>query len=129
MQDRLHPKERVLGVFVNNDPIAFTFNSVGAGLELAIEDINGQSIIVAASADANLIVAFKVIEDKGYEPIENEFPSIMKDSLGNEYNLFGEVINGPAEGTKLEMPTQFMGYWFSWGAFYEELDLIELKSL
>ena len=43
---------------------------------------------------------------------------ILLDQEGNKWDIFGEAVSGPRIGQKLNPTTSFMGYWFSWGAFY-----------
>ncbi len=125
--DRLPRKERVLGVFVNEEPVAFTFNQSGNGLEVHNRNVNKKNITIATSSDHNIIVAFENEEEVEFTPVQGELPIIMEDGQGNRYDLFGEVLEGHARGTRLIIPTQFIGYWFSWGAFYPDLELVELK--
>ena len=56
-------------------------------------------------------------------PTENAWPAIMVDQLGNTYDLAGRVLEGPDKGSRLEQPLAFMGFWFSWAAFYPNIKL------
>jgi len=60
-----------------------------------------------------------------FSPLQNELPAVMEDQNGNKYNLFGEVIEGANIGDKLNAPTSYIGYWFSWGTFYEGVEIYE----
>ena len=125
--DRLSRKERVLGVFKGIDPVAFTFNANTDRMEVSDHEVNGHQIVVAASATDNILVAFDNGEQKQYFAVPNALPIIMKDEFENQYDLLGRVVNGPDVGSQLILPTQFIGYWFSWGTFYPGLELIQLK--
>ncbi len=43
--------------------------------------------------------------------------------FGHRYDLFGRSEDETVDD--LVMPEQFMGYWFSWGAFYPGLPLYD----
>lgn len=72
-----------------------------------------------------VMVAYKAeIEGQPLEFSEvNDFPVIMQDQLGNQYNIFGEVMSGPNQGAQLEFINQMKGYWFAIASFYPEATL------
>lgn len=49
----------------------------------------------------------------------------MIDSEGTSWDVTGKAVRGPRAGDRLETITQFMGYWFSWGAFYPDIVIYE----
>jgi len=49
--------------------------------------------------------------------------ALLEDQEGNRWNLFGTAVSGPRSGQRLMAPTAFIGYWFSWGAFYPDIVL------
>ncbi len=124
---RLPKKERTLAIFLGDEPTAFTFNKSGEGINIFNQDLKGKKITIAVSADDNIIMAFINDKNLNLQPVKNDLPILMKDSKGNRYDIFGKIVQGPDSGTKLELPTQFIGYWFSWASFYKNLDLVVLK--
>lgn len=40
-------------------------------------------------------------------------------------DVTGKAVSGPRAGEQLETMTQFMGYWFSWAAFYPDILIYE----
>ena len=48
---------------------------------------------------------------------------IMTDQEGNVWDLFGNALSGPRKGQQLSYPDAFMGYWFSFAAFYPGLNI------
>lgn len=122
---RLHPKERVLGVISNNKAKAYTFDSFAtAGV---IEDtFDGLKLVVIGSKPDNYLIAFeKPSPELSFTAFSNPAdPSvIMKDMEGNEWNVFGEAVSGPRTGEALKPLQSFIGYWFSWGAFYPGIEI------
>lgn len=116
--DRLASKERVLGVLIGEATKAYRFNELGAGTEIISDKLNNQDIIIVRSKRENFIIPFLNPNQLQFTANLGGLPILMTDEKGNEYNLVGEIIDGPDLGTKLEQPVAFMGYWFSWGAFY-----------
>lgn len=121
--DRLPLKERVLGVLINDNTTVFKFNNEGQGTDVIHEVINTTDIIVVRSKDDNYNTAFLNPDELEFSPIQDGLPAIMQDQDGNKYDLSGRVIEGPNEGSKLSKPLSFIGFWFSWPAFYPNVEI------
>lgn len=126
--DRLHVKERVLGVVIDGKAKVYQFDHFpGEEISILRDVFLDQDLVVVGSTGKNFLVAFSVGEDAidtNFTLVQNEFPIVMKDQLGNKYNLFGEVVEGPSN-IQLESPINYMGYWFSWGTFYPGVQIFE----
>ena len=70
----------------------------------------------------NYLTAFYPTEGRSFQALEDEFPYIVQDDLGNKYDIFGR---SDSTDERLEQPEQFIGYWFSWAAFYPNLAVYE----
>ena len=119
LDDRLPPKERVLGVLIENEQIAYPFNHPNDGIELVEDRIAAKDLLIVRSAAHNFIVVFEAGAHSPYSLLDNELPYVIQDATGQKYDLFGVGDNGG----QLEIPTQFIGYWFSWGAFYPNIEV------
>ena len=118
--DRLPTKERTLGIIdLNGENRVYPFNDDGASIDAIDDNLGGEDLIIVRSRELNFIVAF--INDQDLELVSNKFPAIVQDSEGTKYDVLGRAI-GELKPS-LELPTQFMGYWFSWGTFYPNIDL------
>jgi len=79
------------------------------------------------NAQDNFVVSF--LNDRGdgstfsFTAVQNEYPVLMSDEEGNLWDAFGTVVSGPRKGMQLEHASSFMGYWFSFAAFYPELTI------
>jgi hypothetical protein len=51
---------------------------------------------------------------------------ILKDGIGNKYDIFGYAVFGPLAGKRLKRTESFLGYWFSWGVFYPGAEIHDL---
>ena len=60
-----------------------------------------------------------------FTALQNELPAVIQDEEGNKYDFFGKVIEGPEAGQVLISPTNYIGYWFSWGTFYADTEIYE----
>ena len=127
--DRLHSKERVLGVLINGKAKAYQFDEFpGTDISILEDEFEGKKLVLVGSEDKNFMVAFER-EFKGtmrtFTPLQNESPAVMQDEEGNKYDFFGKVLEGTDVGELLESPTNYIGYWFSWGAFYPDTEIYE----
>lgn len=108
--DRLANYERVHSIFDPRGSTIYTLNSFSDGDEIIIDG----SYMILGNADSNLIVSFQLpIGRNGIKPVPNGDGIIMEDEDGNQYDLFGEIINGPDMGFSLELTSSYSGYWFA----------------
>lgn len=131
--ERLDPKARVYGVISGERVKVYEFHHFEE--QPIIEDsFDAKNIVLIGSDVQNFIVSFyqKTINDEILVftvlddfDISQGFSSstLMKDQFGNEWDVFGHAISGPNQGETLEATQSFIGYWFSWGAFYEDPDI------
>ncbi len=125
--DRLHRKERVLAVIVENNARVYRFESFGEGISIVADEFEDNQFVVAGSNELNLMVAFNRELGNGtilsFEPVVNELPVILVDHEGTRWDVFGRGVDGPRAGQQLEQATQIMGYWFSFAAFYRNVSI------
>lgn len=122
--NRLPRKERVLGVITKQTNRVYRFASFENSIKVINDELDGSPIVLAGSKSFNFIAAFKK-PDAGtvMQKTSAAFPAIMEDASGNIYDIFGEVIEGPDEGTKLNTLDSFMGFWFAFGTFYPGIEI------
>ncbi|MCT4601516.1 MAG: DUF3179 domain-containing protein [Marinifilum sp.] len=104
-----------------SNPSSYTIN-------LITDRFEGEDFVVIGSEGWNFMVAFKTELDGNilnFEVVNNELPTIMQDSNGSKYNIFGAAISGPNQGKQLTPMNAYIGYWFSWGAFFPGLEIFE----
>lgn len=129
---RLPSKERVLGVIINEKVKAFRFSTFEEGIRAVKDTFNGVDIIVIGSKPDNFIVAFEsrlsdgTILNIGEETASSVTTAIVfTDTEGNQWDIFGEAVDGPRKGQRLKEVTSFIGYWFTWGSFYPGVEIFE----
>ena len=125
--DRLHKKERVLAVIINEKAKAYRFENLEEHNNLFTDKVEGTEVTITGNPQDNLMVAFKSTLSDGtsleLEVIEDQRPAILTDQEGNIWDITGKTIHGPRKGEKLEPVTQMMGYWFGFATFYPEIEL------
>ncbi|TVQ09099.1 MAG: DUF3179 domain-containing protein [Bacteroidetes bacterium] len=130
--DRLHRKERVLGVIVDEKMIVFRFDSFGNSVSLVNNAFLSKELVVVGSKNLNLMVAFnRELADEtilDFEALENELPAVLIDNEGTRWDIFGRGISGPRKGQQLQHETQMMGYWFSFAAFYPDVSIYDFHN-
>lgn len=123
--NRLSRKERVFTTFENGITKAYAFSAFGDKLSM----INDQGLVLAGSTDHNFIVAYYPESTSG-KPFElvlanEDLPALFEDTLGNKWDIFGFATEGPDAGARLKTVQGNMGYWFSFAAFYPEIQLYQ----
>ncbi|MCR9253420.1 MAG: DUF3179 domain-containing protein [bacterium] len=120
--NRLHNKERVVGIIDDGDAKTYRLSQMTDEVALIHDVFKGTPIVVFGNDIDNYAMIFQSVLADGtqleFRPIPRSLPVVMEDNEGTRWNVFGEAVSGPREGEKL-LPTQsFIGYWFSWGTFY-----------
>ena len=121
--NRLPLKTRTLGVLLGaSGRKVYTFGKGEAEIELHRDNLGEKDLVIIRSIPRNFIVAF---EDDGLELtlVADRFPIVLKDKNAVTYDFLGAVMEGPVDVSPLHLPTQFIGYWFSWGAFYPAIEI------
>ena len=121
--DTFSKKERLLGIRINEQFKAYPFSSE-VGTELINDNIEGTDILVIRNTQRNYIVSFIAESGQTYQLLDDAlFPAIIEDRQGTRYDILGNALNNRSQ--QLTKPAQFIGYWFSWGAFYEDIDIYD----
>lgn len=124
--DRLHRKKRVLGVIVNENAKVYKIEDFGQSVTVIQDEVNNQELVIAGSNELNFAVAFEqslTDTTRSFTPVQDDLPIVMEDEQGNRYNVFGEVVKGPQEGEQLTHANSYIGYWFSWAAFFPDVKI------
>jgi len=128
MDDRVPSKERVLGVVVNDQVMTYRFESFAKeSVNIVQNNFQGKSLVVIGSQEKNFLTAYENVLPDGttlnFEAIQNQLPIMMKDKEGNKWDVFGQAVSGPRKGQALPEVLNYIGYWFSWAAFNETLEV------
>ncbi|MBN1987715.1 MAG: DUF3179 domain-containing protein [Prolixibacteraceae bacterium] len=125
--NRLDAKERVLGVVIGEKAKAYRFENFPDQLNVINDTFEGTQLVVAGSKSSNLMVAFDRKLPDGtvldFQPLQASVDGILQDNEGNKWDVFGRAVAGLRTGQKLTPVPQMMGYWFSFPAFYPDIEL------
>lgn len=125
---RLHKKERVHGIIVKSKARIYRLKHFSGGVNVNYDRFQGKDIVLAGSRPGGFIVSFERGSDKNFQAIQTGGNKIMKDEEGNVYDLFGYIIEGPDKGSRLDPTHSFMGYWFSWAAFFPGVEIYQPRD-
>ncbi len=125
--DRLPAKERVLAVVIDEAIMAYRFFPAKDQTVILHDRFMNTDLGVVSNDEKNFIAAFENDFGGGkrnFTVLQSpEKDKVFGDDLGNIYDLFGEVKEGPDKGKSLPRVTSFMAYWFSLRPFYESVDV------
>ncbi|NIM91153.1 MAG: DUF3179 domain-containing protein [Candidatus Aminicenantes bacterium] len=129
---RLHVKERVHGLIVQNKTKVYPLSSFDETVKVINEVFNDLPLVIVGSADKNFAVSFESTLADGtiltFEPIVGELPVIMIDNEGTKWDIFGSGVSGPRAGQRLIPTRSFISYWFAWAAFYPGAEVYSFFS-
>ncbi|TAJ12253.1 DUF3179 domain-containing protein [Marinilabiliaceae bacterium JC017] len=107
----------------DEDMLLPKFNTHNAvpGVVVIEDEFQGQQLVLAGDAVNNFIVSFsRKVNGELHNFVASDagFPIIMEDEKGNQWDIFGEAVEGPDKGQQLVATNAIMGYWFSIATFF-----------
>jgi hypothetical protein len=143
---RLPERERVLGVAVGDDRVAFPYSELRdravGDWAVVEEEVGGRPVVVlweqgAVSAlDAPVIAdsqavgavgAFLPRVDGRRLTLEARADGVFDLETGTRWNVLGRAVDGPLTGTELEPLVATDSYWFDWAAFFPSTRVFGLE--
>jgi hypothetical protein len=125
--NRLHPKERVIGIRSDDSSRVFQIASFPSGTQALNEQFLDEAIVVVGDATRNFAAIYNRELDDGtilsFTPLQDQLPLVMTDTEGNNWDVFGEAISGPRTGTRLKRTRSYIAMWFAWAAFFEDPEI------
>ena len=122
--DRRPRKERGLGVIINGQAKYYPFDKFNnSDITVETDNFKNTDLVIFGSEQQNFLITFnRKLADGTLLEFSISNNKIM-DSGGSEWDVFGEAIKGSRKGEQLLAVDNFIGYWFSFGAFYKDLDI------
>jgi hypothetical protein len=125
--DRITNKERVLGIVLDGVVRVYRFTDFGESLHVIQDNLDGKNLVIIGSKEHNFMLAFRnITEDKtmlSFSAVQDRYPVVLTDEEGNMWDVNGRAVAGPRLGDRLGIIPSFMGYWFSFAAFYPDLTI------
>lgn len=131
IDDRRPPKERVLGVPGDSAPsraagVAYPFGELDDGTPVTVvnDEIEGGPTVVLWSQAVQGAMAFRPVVNGQPTTFEDRNGDIVDVATESVWNVRGEAISGPMQGTQLEPVRQtYVAFWFAWALFQPETTL------
>lgn len=114
--DRLHPKEIILGLYAGGAHKAYRQQDIEDAV--VINDRIGGIPVLITSAFAGNARAFERTLDGAALDFEYRDGRILDVQTGSEWNYDGESISGAHDGRSLARLSISPGFWFEWAAFH-----------
>jgi len=140
LDDRILPMTRVLGVTYQESSVAYVYDRLFK--DLVINDSLGENSIVAfwkagtaSAVDASSIpdgrdvgttgVFLSAVGDQKLTFTSLNDGTFRDDETGSTWDILGEAIAGPLEGTFLTSVPHHDTFWFAWAAFTPDSNLAD----
>ena len=99
----------------------FTYDMFEGSTKIVSKNINGKKTLIIGNSDLHYITSFINDENVDFTPIENQYPIVMMDNVGNHWNVFGVAVSGPRQGDQLQSPLCFVALYWAWQDFYNNI--------
>lgn len=124
LDNRLHLKERVIGVRNGADSKVFQLDGFGPITQAINDQIGPLHFVAVGNTDLNFAAIYdRQLEDGtilAFSPLHADLPNIMTDDEGNVWDIFGTATAGPRAGTQLGKTNSYTAFWFAWAAFFPD---------
>lgn len=124
LDERLPAKERVLGVIGETNSKVYSVELFETD-RIITDNYDGKDLIIIGSKTDNYVLGFEDPNLNGLEFVADQLPVVAEDQDGNRIDMFGEFVDGPDKGDNLVPLNAYMGYFFAFGTFDEELEIYE----
>ena len=130
---RIHPKEYVLGIVLNDKAKAYPF-SILSRQPVVNDTFEGLPLLVAFEAESATGVIFerkihaKTVSFKRTQLANKKGLSLVDDATGSVWEgVTGQAIQGPWKDKKLKALPTTPSFWFGWVDHYPKTQLFGLK--
>jgi hypothetical protein len=114
------PGEQQLGIIGLKDVLTYSKDLFPGEINLHKSAVNpGGAVVVAGSSLYHYMLAFRTTYMM--EPVEGQFPFIMRDETGTLWNIFGEGKHGAHDGERLEIPRFYTAADWAWRDLFEQV--------
>ncbi|MCH7793315.1 MAG: DUF3179 domain-containing protein, partial [Planctomycetes bacterium] len=118
---RLAPGDEVLGLTVGGESRAYSARALG---NAAVNDsLGGEEIVVFSTEDGPTAAAYLANAGDGRLSFSYADSKYRDAQTGSLWNLSGEAVSGPLQGTTLEpLPSRYT-FWFAYIAAFPDADV------
>lgn len=139
---RLAPTERVIGITVTDDAVAFPYSTLqkmgGGGMVAVNAEVGGEPVVVVwkpgtvsaldretieGSRDVGAGGGFSRLVGDEVLTFEVEDGRLIDRETGTTWNVLGRAVEGPLAGQKLPGIAALDSFWFDWAAFHPQTEI------
>ena len=117
------------GIVASGDAKVYPLSLFGDAVVVIEDSFKDKPYVIVGNQGDNFAVSFLRAPGDGpslsYSPVQDQYPIVMTDGEGNMWDVFGMAVSGPRKGTQLTHARSFIGYWFSFAAFYPQVTIYE----
>ncbi len=117
--DRIPNKERVLAILDDTEVKAYRFTDFSPQGSIIEDNYNSTDMVIVGNSDLNFLVAFQKESGRSYTFLDDQFPYVIQDDKGDKIDVFGNKSSGGS----LTLPDQLIGFWFSFPAFFDNVEI------
>jgi hypothetical protein len=125
--NRMHPKERVLGISEGPESKVFQLYGFGDTTIAINEQFGTMQIVVIGNSLSNFAAIYDRTLSDGtvlnFTAINGQLPNVLLDDEGNVWDIFGEAVSGPRAGEQLGRTKSYIAMWFAWVAFFPSAEI------
>lgn len=126
--DRLPSKDRVHGIQIDSTYVVYPIKEFGNDITVTNTEIKNEKVVVFGSIDDNMVESyFRTVDGAVIEfhAVQDQYPVVMEDQTGSQWNIFGEAVSGQREGTQLKITQSYNGYWYAFADFFPGLPILK----
>ena len=127
--DRLHRKERVVGINVGNASKVYPISRFINEVTVINDRVGSMDVVAAGSSNRNFGMVYnRQLEDcttLDFTAVPDLLPIIMQDNEGGHWDVFGNAVSGPRMGARLQKTNSYIAYWFAWAAFFPGAEIYQ----
>lgn len=98
----------------------YEYDEFSGEIKMYEKFIDSKKIIVIGNEEKRFITSYINDSNATFTAVQNNFPIIMEDSDGNQWNLFGVAQSGPRQGDQLNSPFSYVALGWAWRAFFSD---------
>ncbi len=119
--NQINPKTRYYGVVLPKQRVAlYSYTHFSKNWEIAPIWINKQAFVIGNKTKKTIVAYYSKYK---FEPLQNEYPIVMKDETNSYWNIFGEAVSGPRLGQKLTQPLAYVARGQAWLDLFQDVQL------
>lgn len=120
--DRMHPKEKILGFDSENSFKAYKLSDVES--QKIINDEIGEKVVLVSVAPFAVRAFERTVDGQSLE-FTLDGNKMVDSQTGSEWSLDGDAMSGPLKGKHLNRVVFNPGFWFEWVAFHPTTEVYQ----